>query len=356
MKAILVLALVVLAANAVDGDAFYQGFTQKLGLTGNQIQDGRNCFDTVSQLVGQLNTILQGSESTEGGDGTNGGEGSMSAPNFEEIFTSLLGLYGSAQSSIQGECGPFISDLSSVLAPNSQNPSMQGLNEDVTIDEIVSINWNWYFPQIIQQFGKWVNQLNLAQDNEAGMTTAYILQILTGHAIPQATPEVSMVLGKSVPFDKNTFINQFFTAFFKTLGFKAADITTNVKGISTCVVDTIPKLITLVTNFQTQIARLSVLDAFFASKTFYANLISTFKNCKPAFTVLDTISQKIIKQTNDENGAYQIFLNSALNFPQLDSTIMQEYLLIDQGKYALAGETEAKRWQTIFKNVVNFAL
>jgi hypothetical protein len=457
MKAILTLALIVLAANAQpidptqgqgEAEAYLSGLTGGLGFTSSQIEDGQNCFEAIKNIAQQLSGLLQNnqgsaqvSQSSEGpqgppgfegtgsnggfdgtgsnggfdgtgsnggfdgtgsnggfdgtgsnggfdgtgsnggfdgtgsnggfdgtgsnggfdGTGSNGGyEGPSGSqgPNIENVISSLLSLYGQAKNSILGECQPLLIDIQSVLIPNFENPSLIGLGEDTPFDEILSVNWNFYFPQIIKQVGLWVQQLHDGQFEAAGSTQAYIIKILVGSVIPKADATTSIPLGKSVAFNKNNFFTQFFTGFFKSLGgFKAADITTNIKSLSTCY-DALNKISTQVTNFQTQTSNLSPLDAFYATKGFASAFASNIRGCKAALQLVKDLSGRFAAKviSSQDEGLYQIFLNLSLNFAQIETSLMTEASFVDQGKYELAGNAQANILKTILAKVIAFPL
>jgi hypothetical protein len=395
MKAIFVLALIVLAANAqntptssstgqaqepeFDGEAYFSGFAEKLGLTEDQLQHASSCFTTIQGMAEQLNDILQpnqvdeedtegslgdegtgsGSEGFEGSEGSEGSEAEVNpAQNIENMIGSLLNLYGNAKSSIQGECQPFLEDLQSALEPNFESPSMVGLSEDSGLDEVLAANWDFYFPQLIKQVGLLVQQLNGAQFSSAGATNAYILQILFGKAIPAPIVQATMPIGKSVIFNQKNFFNQFFNGFFKSLGnFKAADITNNIKSLSSCY-DAFNKINSQIISFQKQIVKLSLLDSFYATKSFVSTFASNFKACKPAYQLVDGLRGKLVTKVNASKtgGWYQVFLNLSLNFAQIEGSLTSAAVYVDLGKYEQAGTIAANTIKSVFANVAPFPL
>jgi len=402
MKAIFFLALIVLAAHAqdlptstgdstgddsqgFDLDAYFAGFVEQLGIDS---QDGDNCLSTIKDQAQQLAAILQINQDNQdgsvddgtSGDGTSGdgtsGDGSSSdgtsgdgtsgdgtsvdqGQNLDQLISSLFGFYSQAKSAIQGECQAFLGDLQTALEADSENPSMVGL-VDPTSDEIIGANLDFYFPQVVKQIGTLVQQLHDASFNEAGATHAYILQILFGNQIPDAVAQpTSIPQGKLVTFNQKNFFTQYLNGFFKTLGgFKAADVTNNVKSISACY-DSFTKINAQITSFQKQIAKLAALDTFFATKAFVSTFATNFKGCKPAFQLLDTLNTKIntkISASVDNKGWYQVFLNLALNFDQVENSLQAQATYVDQGKYEIAGNTGANTVKALFANVATFPL
>jgi hypothetical protein len=413
MKAIVFLAVIVLAANAQEVVGFnpgeyYTGFTERLGLNQDQLQDGKNCFDAINNIVMQFNDILEtykpapqypqypeGSQSGEwpsgntgewpsgntgewpsgntgewpsgntgewpsgempSGEWSNGENEYSQGVNVEELISSLLNLYGQAKSSITGECKPFLKDLQDVLRPDWNNPSLVGLDESAPLSEILGANWNFYFPQIIKLLGTWVQQMNSNQWSQAGTTNAQIIRILLGTETLRVQAQ-TLTSGTPVAFDKTKFFTQFFTAFFNTLGgFKSADVTKNIKSLSTCY-DGIVKILDQFPAFQTQTASLSFLDTFYATKGLFTTFASNLKTCRPAYQLVSTLATKInTKVLASNKGYYQVMLNLLLNFPQIETNLMNQAINVDIGKYDKAGNIAANTLKTIFANAATFPL
>jgi hypothetical protein len=231
-----------------------------------------------------------------------------------------------------------------------------GLDESAPLSEILGANWNFYFPQIIKLLGTWVQQMNSNQWSQAGTTNAQIIRILLGTETLRVQAQ-TLTSGTPVAFDKTKFFTQFFTAFFNTLGgFKSADVTKNIKSLSTCY-DGIVKILDQFPAFQTQTASLSFLDTFYATKGLFTTFASNLKTCRPAYQLVSTLATKInTKVLASNKGYYQVMLNLLLNFPQIETNLMNQAINVDIGKYDKAGNIAANTLKTIFANAATFPL
>jgi hypothetical protein len=338
IKAILVLSFIVFAANGATAatgtttGTFFEGFSQKLGLTSIQIEHSGICFQSLENLLNQLQTLIQTTEQ-----------------DVEPMGMALLAFYQDAKSQLQVECQDFAMDIVSVLLKNMQ-PSADGQGPDV--EAIIHANLETYFPQIVQQLGGMVNQLVNGQEFQAGNSAAYIIQIVVNTEKPKTTSlPASITGGKYVAFDVKKFIPKFFDAFLTALG-----VRTTSKGLVSCW-----NLVQILSKendrFVVDAPALDLFDKLDRSAALYGKFVDTVKGCQDAFLTFDLTVGRVIRaiQKNPSKYMYQIFLNTVLQFPALEQTIQMESAYLFQGQYDLAGKVHASRLQAILKGVVTFS-
>src|SRR4051812_44660728 len=98
MKVLLNVALCALAANALDSQAYLNGFTQQLGLDQNVIQDGVNCVAGIQTAVGEVVQIVQENER-----------------NLAGLLLQASGLVEELQSKLAFECQPVAEDVATIV-------------------------------------------------------------------------------------------------------------------------------------------------------------------------------------------------------------------------------------------------
>jgi hypothetical protein len=337
IKAVLVFALIVFVANTgTTGTTgtFFEGLSQKLGLTSAQVEDGNTCLNGLGDLIAQLQTLLENPEQ-----------------NVESMGNTLLAFYQDARSQVQEDCEAFVGDIMSVLT-QSMTPPRGSTSGTIDYEAIIQANLETYFPQIVQQLGGMTNQLLNGQQLGAGSTAAYVLQILVGIAKPAVTNMASSTMGgKYVPFDLTKFVPKFFDAFFKTLG-----IQTTSKDLVSCVA-LVQKLSAENDKFLLDAPKLALFDKLDRSSTLYGKFVDTVQGCQGAIKIGDLTIGRIIRAVtkNPSRYLYQIFYNTVLAFPTMEQTFEMELGYLFQGQYDLAGRIDALRVQAMLKGVVNFA-
>jgi hypothetical protein len=314
MRTVVVFALLALAVSAFDPQAYTQGFIQQFGFDQAQVQDLSTCFIGLSQIINGLKADVQ-------------------AGDLNSALQTLQGV----QAQLATICGAWAEDINQYVAENGNGQQPKQI-------------WEQFAPQIIQQVATWANFLAAGDDLQAGQTEAYIIQILMGAQQPAALDMPQFNFTNYVPFDQDTFFQQYLGAFYDTLGMTQV---VNVDEVIECI-DTMQGVFRNFTQIPQPTDFDSKLDAI---QTALDSVIQGLKSCENVLYVekLSLIAMRDAFVQDPVAFILRIVDNIATNLPELIVSQQQVSVDVVEGNYTGAGVVEAQRVQTIFAGVFNFA-
>jgi hypothetical protein len=310
MKSVFTLALSALAANALDSEAYTRGFTQQFGITQSVVQDGYNCVAGIQGAASQVLQLIQ-----------------ENRDNVAAIILQAQGLVEELQAGLVAECEPVAEDVAAIVAQTVG---------DRDVEEVVKANAGAYFPQLVQKVAQYVQYLTQGEDEKAGQTEAYIIQVLLGAEQPEtlSVPEVT----EYAPFDEQKFLNEYYTAFYNTLGLDAniTELTQCVEGAQTLAVSAI--------TLAHELPNLDFDDSIVAVKNFVDQAAESVRGCEGSIELQKEILYKALEAANGDYLGYilESVENVALNLPEYIQLKQKSIVEVQEGEYALAGEDEAK--------------
>jgi hypothetical protein len=316
MKAVVFSALSALAVNALDSTAYLNGFSQQFGLDQATVQDGLNCVTGIQGAAVQVIQLIQTNQH-----------------NIPNLVFQAQGLIEEVQATVAADCQPIAQDVATIVLESTGGEDLK---------EVLTRNVQLYFPQLIQKVAQYVQYLGKGDDTNAGKTEAYIFQVLLGIEQPETLPVPEFT--QYVPFDEKKFFNEYYAAFFNTLGMENVD----VASIGQCA----EEFQSLTVALGTLINKFSSLDfdgKLVAIKDFVDEATVELQNCEGAFEIQKELLEKALEAAgNDRLGFFlQSIQNLALNFPEYIQLKQKAVIELQEGNYTLAGQDDAKSVELI---------
>jgi hypothetical protein len=316
MKVLLNVALCALAANALDSQAYLNGFSQQFGLDQNVIQDGVNCVAGIQTAVVEVVQIVQENEN-----------------NLAGLLLQAQGLVEELQSKLAFECQPVAEDVATIVG--------QALNGK-DLEETVKTNAERYFPQVVQKVAQYVQYMAQGEDEKAGQTEAYILQVLLGTQQPEILPVPEVT--NYAPFDEEKYMNEYMPTFYKTLGFENV----NVTALDECARD-FQQVNTYLWHLVNVLPGMELDEKILAVRALVDLAEYELKQCEGAIELGKEVLSRVFEASEGNIVKYVLesVENLALNLPEYAQ--VQDKITVDlaEGEYALAGKDRAKVIQII---------
>jgi hypothetical protein len=319
MKVLLNVALCALAANALDSEAYLNGFSQQLGLDQTVIQDGVNCVAGIQTAVGELIQIVQENEN-----------------NIPGLLLQAQGLVQELQSKLAFECQPVAEDVATIV-----DQALDGKD----LEQTVKANVELYFPQVVQKVAQYVQYMAHGEAEKAGQTEAYILQVLLGTQQPETLPvPVATHYATYDESDYERLMNEYMPTFYKTLGFENV----NVDSLDQCTSE-IQKINTYLWGLAQVLPGMELDEKILAVRDFVDVAAEELRQCEEAIEFGKEVLSRVFEAADGNIVGYVLesIENLALNLPeygQLDQKITVD---MQEGEYVQAGKDKARMIQLI---------